>query len=603
MFSRAVAVFVVLLAVAVPAAAEHPANGAGPVTAAIAARLDGDGPLRLGAQDGTGGVAALTGLAPVTVDGEAQALRTLYRDGGFEPIWLAGPEAEARFAAVLDLLRRSDRDGLSPNDYFVVELAALADRKTPASVAERDLLTSAAVMRYARDIQAGRLEPSRLPVEAEIDYDRRAIDKVATVRAAAAADDPSAWLETLAPDHEMYRALRAALVEARKSVAAGGWPEVPAGPTLHPGDRSDRVPDLRARLQASGDYRPGAVPNVAEMPDTAAEPTEPRALADSGDSIPPTTDSEAVDPTLYDAALVAGVEDFQRRHGLLVDGVVGPRTLAALNVTAEERVGQVIASMERWRWLPPDLGDRYVLVNIPEYRLHLYEGDEIVREMDVIVGRASRPTPLFSSALTWLEWNPTWTVPVSIAEKDYLPHLIEDPSYLARKNMYVYADWQPNAPVIDPEGVDWAEIGRGIRTFMLRQEPGPGNALGKVKFMMSNNFSVYLHDTPERHLFARTHRAYSSGCVRVQDPLWFADYLMAGAAGWDGAENEPVMSHWRTTRMNMPEGMPLHLAYITVMEGEDGRTMFFEDIYGLDAAIMVALAEHRPDRTQVALAD
>ncbi|NBB82902.1 MAG: L,D-transpeptidase family protein, partial [Alphaproteobacteria bacterium] len=216
---------------------------------------------------------------------------------------------------------------------------------------------------------------------------------------------------------------------------------------------------------------------------------------------------------------------------------------------------------------------------------------------------ASRPTPLFSSALTWLEWNPTWTVPTSIAEKDYLPHLIEDPTYLSNKNMYVYAGWQPNAPVVDTQAVDWEEVGRGIRSFMLRQEPGPGNALGKVKFMMSNNFSVYLHDTPERYLFARTHRAYSSGCVRVQDPMWLADYLLAADPTWTGHESEPVMNHWRTTRMNMPSGMPLHVAYVTARLGEDGRPMFFEDIYGLDAAMADALAAHRPERTQIALAD
>lgn len=324
------------------------------------------------------------------------------------------------------------------------------------------------------------------------------------------------------------------------------------------------------------------------------------------DDVAQTVDDQIADEatgsdTLFDDALAAAVEAFQEHHGLAVDGVVGPRTLAAMNVDAETRIGQVIATMERWRWLPDDLGATHIVVNLPDFHLELVEDGLVTRRMKVIIGQDERQTPLFSSALTWLEFNPTWTMPTSIAYRDYLPKLLDDPAVLDQNNIRLYSSWSQDAPQLSAQDIDWQEVGSGIRGYMLRQDPGPGNALGKVKFMMANSFSVYLHDTPSRYLFARAHRSYSSGCVRVEDPIWLADYLLQDHSLWP-SRRERVLNGWTTTRFNLPEPMPLHMVYHTAWLDDLDRVVYREDVYGLDTLVLEAIAGRSAIGTQLALA-
>ncbi|MEQ8965686.1 MAG: L,D-transpeptidase family protein [Azospirillaceae bacterium] len=560
-----------------------------PRAVAIADRLSvGDGALRLSGEE-------TAGLGVVTLD--RTALRRLYEPRGYAPLWLGEearapaetppasvtgvvtvPDGLANIRAVADALNGSDRHGLSPATYHAAVIAELlrvpAPRPPEAEVA-LELLTSAAVMDLADHLATGRIDPS--DIDAEIDYPDRAFDRQAAAARIALSTDPGARLMGHAPGHVPYAGLPDLLDRLDAVERAGGWPRVPDGATLREGDRDPAVAALRARLRATG-----------ELPPRASEP--------------PLDGLREVE-TRYDAALAGAVERFQSRHGLAVDGIVGRNTRAALNVPAAERRRQVVATMERWRWTPHELGERHIRVNIPDYELVVVEDGRRLRDMDVIVGREKRPTPLFSSALTWTEFNPTWTVPRSIAEKDFLPELIADPGYVVAKNVRVYADWTNNAPTIDPYAVDWAALGRGIRYFMFRQAPGPNNALGKVKFMMSNNFSVYLHDTPDRHLFARSRRAYSSGCIRVADPMWLADFVLDGSPNWDGADEDPVMSHWRTKRINMPEAVPLHVVYATAWTDADDSMQFREDVYGLDAAVYAALEQADARETRLAAAE
>ena len=420
-------------------------------------------------------------------------------------------------------------------------------------------------------------------------------DAPMAVLSVAHAVDQHAALARLAPPHQAYRDLRVALERARAVAAAGGWPSVPAGETLRPGDVDDRVPALRARLAATGEYRVPAQ-------ETGAVADDPLIAGVDGTDVPVIAGfarADVPEPNVFDDDLVAAVEAFQEQHGLAVDGVVGPRTLAAMNVDAETRVGQVIATMERWRWLPDDLGATHIVVNLPDYHLELVEDDVVTRRMKAIIGLDDRQTPLFSSALTWLEFNPTWTMPTSIAYRDYLPKLLEDPAVLDANNIRLYSSWSQGASQISTQEIDWQEVGTGIRGFMLRQDPGPGNALGKVKFMMANSFSVYLHDTPSRYLFDRARRSYSSGCVRVEDPIWLADYLLQDHDLWSGRRDR-VLNGWTTTRFNLPEPVPLHLVYHTAWIDASDRVVYREDVYGLDAMVLDAMAGDNAVWTQLA---
>lgn len=549
-FGRAVlAVVLVLGGSPVFAAPEDRSLPATPLAAEIAERL-------AGADDIV--------VAERTLDGDS--LRSLYESRNYSPLWLADGALTADARSLVDLFGRAGQEGLEPHDYYVAELAGpLAS----TSGAETELLMSAAVMRFATDIQAGRFDPGRLGED--VDYERKDVPGPAFALIAAASPEPAAYLTGLAPDSPAYDDLRGILAEYRALADAGGWSAVPDGPTLEPGDiDGTRTIALRRRLAVTGDYA-----------STLVGPPAPA----------------------YDPALVEAVRRFQSRHGLETDGVVGPRTRRALNVTVEQRIDQIVASMERWRWLPDDLGDRFIMVNLPGYQLRIVDEGRLVRDMDVIVGLADRQTPLFSSELTWLEFNPTWTMPISIAIKDYLPKLLDDPTYLATHGFRMFAGWQNDAAEIEAAYLDWEAIGEGIKYFRIRQEPGPSNALGKVKFMMANSFSVYLHDTPSRGLFSRSRRAFSSGCVRVQDPIWLAEYLLSDTARWTDSFRAEVMGGWETTRVNLDNPMPVHLAYWTAFRGDDGRINFREDIYGLDAATRTVLTEVRPNSARIALLD
>lgn len=540
-------------------------------------------------------------------------LLDVYQARGFAPVWLGQPDAQARIDDLIGLFEAADLEGLEPHHYFVGELAGLRMDEAVEAQAAFDMLLTHAVARYASDIDRGRLTPSSL--SRDFDFDRPAIDFPSVVAEVATAPDASDHLLSLAPRHPDYRGLRDALVVAREAADAGGWPTVPDMPTLRPGERSPVVPAIRARLRATGEYVEGAAlvasvaadaADAADVDDPLLTPASTTGNAETTAGRVPAvhvgTDDAPLDETLFDDGLVLAVERFQEANGLDVDGVVGPRTLAALNVTADQRVDQIVATMERWRWLPNDLGDGYIMVNLPDYRLQIVDQGVPVRSMDVIIGRRDRQTPLFSSALTYLEFNPTWTVPTSIAYNDFLPRLIDDPSYLRSQNIRVYSGWHSGAQEILSEHVDWERVGSGIRHYMLRQAPGPGNSLGRVKFMMDNNFSVYLHDTPTRSLFGRTHRSFSSGCVRVQDPMWLADYLLDDLGDWSVDRRESILATGRPTRVNMPAAMPLHLVYHTAWLGEAGQPVYREDVYGIDRMVTNALREQRPGPIELALA-
>jgi murein L,D-transpeptidase YcbB/YkuD len=298
---------------------------------------------------------------------------------------------------------------------------------------------------------------------------------------------------------------------------------------------------------------------------------------------------EGPDPEIYDTALVQAVERFQLRHGLEADGVVGAKTLEALNAPVQQRIDQILINMERWRWMPDDLGDRYILVNLAGFELDVVEDGSTVLDMRVVVGKTYRRTPVFSGRMTYLDFNPYWHVTPTIARKDILPKIQADPGFLKTDGMRVFDGWGEDAREINPEIVDWSLIEPKTLTFKFRQDPGPKNALGRVKFMFPNQFNVYLHDTPSRDLFQRTVRTFSSGCIRVERPLELAEYLLHDDPGWSRARIDSVIAAGKALTVVLPKAIPVHLTYSTVWFGEGGTLHFRDDIYGRDALVAQAL--------------
>jgi L,D-transpeptidase YcbB len=323
---------------------------------------------------------------------------------------------------------------------------------------------------------------------------------------------------------------------------------------LKPGQRSPLVPPLAARLAASGDYR-GAIPSGAAT---------------------------------YSPELQEAVKVFQRRHGLTDDGAIGPEVVAALNVPLDARIDSIALNMERWRWLPRDLGDRYILVNIPEMRLDVYEGNAVPLSMRVVVGKPDAQTPIFNDEMTYIVFSPYWNVPPSIAEGETLPAIMSDPNFLARNNMEIV---DSSGNVVDPGSVDLNDP----KAYRFRQRPGTDNSLGLVKFMFPNQFNVYLHDTPADSLFDRAARSFSHGCVRVEDPVALAQYVLRDQPEWTRERIAEAMHSDEEETVRLKSPIPVYLGYWTARVRPDNTVQFRKDVYDIDGRLAGKLAD-RLDR-------
>jgi len=338
----------------------------------------------------------------------------------------------------------------------------------------------------------------------------------------------------------------------------GGWPQLPESRDLEAGDRDPAVALLRRRLRASGDYH-------AEM---------------------------QADPWYFDAALDAAVRRFQARHGLAVTGVLEERTRAAANVPLEERIGRLAATIERWRWLPRERGPRYVWVNVGDTSLTVFEAQRALLGMRVIVGHPERPTPSLYGELRQVVFNPTWSVPRTIAVEDLLPRQQAEPSFLKSRGIRVLAGDPPRS--VDPATVDWRRLGPDNFPYRLRQDAGPGNSLGRIKIGWDNPFDIYLHDTPARGLFALGRRTFSSGCVRLENAAGLATFLIAQDRPWDEAQTRERIEGGATRYVDLATRIPVYLVYLTTWVAADGAVHFRPDIYGWDERLSAALAAPPP---------
>ena len=482
-----------------------------------------------------------------------ETLRRFYPERNFAPVWITedGPLPHAE--AFMDwLVTGPARQGLRSEHYHLDAVESLEIDRIGALV-DLELALSDAFLIVGSHFLAGRLNPETL--DSEWLANRRHRDLAPLLDEAGSG--AGALLESLLPTASEYRALVNRLAELRRIRDNGGWSAIDDGPTLRSGDSGARVGQLVDRLRASGDL-----------------------AAPAGD--------------VFDATVEAAVVAFQGRHGLAADGIVGRATLAALSRTVQERINQIIVNLERWRWLPETLGDRYVIVNIAGFSLDVIEDGERRLNMRVVVGRPFRRTPVFSDTIRYLVLNPSWEVPTRIATQDKLPLIRQDPAYLANQGYELLQGWGADERRVDPMSIDWAAMTARSFNYRLRQSPGPLNALGQVKFMFPNSFSVYLHDTPSRELFGEDARAFSSGCIRLEQPLELAALLLGDDPQWTRGAIDGAVADGRERTVSLRRPIPVHLLYWTVWVDDNGVLQFRDDIYGRDGPVLNELREDPP---------
>ena len=526
------------------------------VLGTLAAIVPASGPAAASTAMGSPAAEAIEHLlateSPPVLDGgpiDPTELRRLYEARAWAPLW--GGDGE-RAAAVVAVLRDAPSEGLDPATYHLGALAVPGD-DTPQAMAGRDVLLTDAVIRYATDVSLGRVAPRRNTQELELDP--RQVDPVALAISVAEAPDVRAAFAGLAPSRPEYARLRELLARYRKIAARGAWPVVPDGEKLRPGVSDPAIPIVRRRLAASEEL-------------TGAATASP----------------------LFDRPLASAVRAFQSRNGLSPDGVIGDGTRAALNRGVQQRIDQIVANMERWRWLPADFGQRHVVVNIPAFELALVDEGHVTLRMPVIVGRTERMTPVLSSRITDLVFNPFWRVPPTIASKDLLGKIRQDASYFTGQSIHVYRKRDTGPVELDPQEVNWRRLGDAdLAQLRLRQEPGPTNPLGRVKFQMANTLDIYLHDSPARNLFQRPARALSSGCVRVGDALGLATALLQDMPDWTEERRATLLADWETHKVRLKNPVPVYLTYQTAWVDDGGAAHFRDDLYERDKRLTQSL--------------
>ncbi len=494
------------------------------------------------------------------------ALPDFYQQRLFHPAWIYEGRPGAAAAELLEVIRNTAEEGLVPEHYHLQAIEKLlaqisADIAVPlnmsGALADLDLLLTDAFLVISSHFLNGRINPAT--VDSEWHARRNQSDPVPLLQSALETGRIRETLHSLLPRQAEYAGLREALARYRLMVAAGGWQRIPEGVKLQKGDRGPRVAALRERLAATGDLDPDEV---------------------HGD--------------LFDPPLAEAVRRFQKRHGLTDDAVVGRGTLVVLNVPAEDRVRQIEVNLERWRWLPRDLGERHILVNIADFHLWVREKDQVMLEMRVVVGKPYRRTPVFTGRMTYLVLNPYWQVPHKLAVEDVLPMVKKDPNHLAKINMKVFQGWGADAKSIDPATINWRDLTRRRFPYRLRQDPGPTNALGRIKFMLPNQYDVYLHDTPAKELFRKDTRTFSSGCIRLEKPVELAEYLLRGSRLEGRQAILEAMQNSVDRIQPLPVPIPVHLLYWTSWVETGGAVHFRQDIYERDQVLDAALSAAPP---------
>ena len=497
----------------------------------------------------------LAGSPPQPVSADAwKHVKSLYTRFNQNLLWLDDKGVhQPRVSALVNALANADSDAMRMDAYPLQDLAqalrALDKHPTAEQLANADVLLSSAYVAYGENMLTGQMDPSQFNQNWHINRREERVDSALTLTLRT--DDFAAGLGRMRPQDPMYDSLRTEYAKYRELVSRGGWQPVPDGKALKRGvaDSPARISALRARLAAEGYLADSTAAPAADSANTKAAGTR--------------TSTRPV----YDHQIAAAVAQFQARHGIVVDSMLGKETLDAMNVSPTYRLAQVAANLERYRWMPRDLGTRYILVNVPQFYLHAYDSGQKVLEMKVIVGQEyeDKATPVFSDSMEFVVFRPYWNVTPAIAAKEIFPKEASNPGYLAANNMEVYNDHGRQA---------------------VRQLPGPKNSLGLVKFMFPNDFNIYLHDTPNDELFKKDVRAFSHGCIRLEKPAELAQWVL----GWPADRVRQAMENGPNNKqVNLPHKIPVYIVYFTAFV-DNGQLGFGNDLYERDSKLVSALS-------------
>ena len=471
----------------------------------------------------------------------------LYASRNYQPLWLNNGRVED----LVTYLKTASQHGLLIEDYFISEIEdQLAKGNTQAGL---DILASEAFIRFGYHQRFGKVNAHgfdpNINFKRELLQDRTPVELITDI--ASSSKPIEQLVDQIIPRGPMYRAVQQALENYLEFQANGGWPTISEGPTLHEGDQDSRVVQIRKRLFTTSDL----------------------------------TEDANLNSTVYDSDVVKAVIAFQHRHFLEDDGVAGAQTIAAMNVPIQQRINQMRLTLERIRWVQQEITDDFLAVNIASFRTIMFRGGDVVWQSRVMVGKPYRQTPVFRGDIQYLEFNPTWTIPPGILRNDTLPAVKKDPNYLSERNISVI---DGDGRRVDPKSVNWDAYSRGV-PYTLRQEPGPNNALGRVKFIFPNKHFVFLHDTPSRTLFSKAERAFSSGCIRVQHPFQLAELLLDDSQQWNESTIQSIVKSKETRRVNLSKPFPVLIVYLTAVADPGEPPRFPNDIYKRDEKLLNAL--------------
>ena len=502
-----------------------------------------------------------------------QDLREFYQPVNYAFAWTRDSDPTPQARAIIHLLQNADDKGLRIEDYDshlwdarIASLLLPTQRPSPTDLAHFDLALTVSTMRYVSALRTGRINPQHLRLGLNIEKKRYRLAEFIRARLVGAPDVNSV-MEQVEPSYPGYRRTRSALAHYLALAREGdGDPLPPFKKPVKPGDTYSAARQLTQLLQRLGDLQPSVSrPNVSRPPEA----------------------------DMYAGAVVEGVKHFQQRHGLPVTGTIDRATFNQLNTPISRRLFQLQLALERMRWLPADLPGRLIMVNIPEFQLRAFDDYRTSLTMKVIVGKAfpERQTPIFQDEMEFLIFHPYWNVPSSIARKEVIPAIKKTPGYL-EKHHFELIDRGGGAINASLTGDTLARLRSG--DLEIRQKPGPGNSLGPIKFVFPNNYDVYLHGTPEQALFSRATRAFSHGCIRVEDPATLAAWVLHDNPAWTSERIQATINAPGQLRVNLAKPIPVFVLYSTAVVEEDGSVRFLEDIYGQDAKLERALESGYP---------
>ncbi len=480
---------------------------------------------------------------------DAPGMRAFYEARGFESIWLKSSFLRQRKAeALLRTFENAWTHGLNPNHYHVVEIRRLMIEAEGSERFQLDLILSDALVRYGHDLTGMRINPRVIGQRSK--YWRLPLRGIDTLDHVANASSAKVALEGLAPKGKLYKKLQKELVSLYK---------------IKSKDKSVRPIRFKGVLRPGGSHK--AIVSIRERMGFKAEDALQGAY-------------------FYDDKLAKAVISFQKAHGLTPDGIIGNHTIKLMNITREDRINQILVNLERLRWVEPNKPDRYVMVNVPSAMLWAVENEQVKLEMPVIVGRKKRPTNIFSTQITGIRFNPTWTVPPTIKREDYLPKLQKNPYYLSDRGI----ELMNGKMTVDPGQIDWStKTWEEVNAMRMVQGSGRNNPLGLVRVIMNNPFNIYLHDTPTKSYFKRSSRALSSGCIRLSQPQKLADFVLEKNDNWSPERKEKIMARGRLADVATQYPLPVYILYQTVWLGDRGQIVYGTDIYGHDRKLLKAL--------------